>query len=576
MFSSKLKNGLMLGGGFLTVFLVLFALLVFSEKKAIQEASTQTGAIPQTKTLADVTHQLMLEKPGKIVSTQDILVTAQANGKVAKILAKAGDSVKGGQPIVQLADTVASYKLQVERAKNGLDRALLMKEQTELTLNQQLQQSENAYKTAQQAFEHAKKMSETAIKQAGLGLTTAESQFDALKNSFQMQKIALLNVLDAVVESADALLGVTDYYEEQLKGKEIYLGAKDQTQKNLAKESLRALYTTREELKKLSDIPQDASMLMTGTNLLNSSYEKMISFAGLMVEVLRNSIASQGTLGEAEINKHIQTFQTFQSGVGVQQARSAFVAYFNQVNAQLNGTSTLNQENAELSYQNTLANTENSLFQAEIALKNARINYETLLANKELQLDLLGNAIVDAKIAYESALIQYNKLEVRSPVSGVIGDIMVSEGQEIGMGTQIFKVSGTKKQQIEVYLSADEYQYIQDKEPVQVSYQDQLLTGLIDAVSTVADKTNLFKATIQLSADIPLLGDVAKVSFPIKISESAILPLEQVKILNDNEGEISILRSGKVEAFPVKIKRVWGSFVELKEALPADLELVLK
>ncbi len=566
----------MLGGGFLTVFLVLFALLVFSEKKAIQEASTQTGAIPQTKTLADVTHQLMLEKPGKIVSTQDILVTAQANGKVAKILAKAGDSVKGGQPIVQLADTVASYKLQVERAKNGLDRALLMKEQTELTLNQQLQQSENAYKTAQQAFEHAKKMSETAIKQAGLGLTTAESQFDALKNSFQMQKIALLNVLDAVVESADALLGVTDYYEEQLKGKEIYLGAKDQTQKNLAKESLRALYTTREELKKLSDIPQDASMLMTGTNLLNSSYEKMISFAGLMVEVLRNSIASQGTLGEAEINKHIQTFQTFQSGAGVQQARSAFVAYFNQVNAQLNGTSTLNQENAELSYQNTLANTENSLFQAEIALKNARINYETLLANKELQLDLLGNAIVDAKIAYESALIQYNKLEVRSPVSGVIGDIMVSEGQEIGMGTQIFKVSGTKKQQIEVYLSADEYQYIQDKEPVQVSYQDQLLTGLIDAVSTVADKTNLFKATIQLSADIPLLGDVAKVSFPIKISESAILPLEQVKILNDNEGEISILRSGKVEAFPVKIKRVWGSFVELKEALPADLELVLK
>ncbi len=566
----------MLGGGFLTVFLVLFALLVFSEKKAIQEASTQTGAIPQTKTLADVTHQLMLEKPGKIVSTQDILVTAQANGKVAKILAKAGDSVKGGQPIVQLADTVASYKLQVERAKNGLDRALLMKEQTELTLNQQLQQSENAYKTAQQAFEHAKKMSETAIKQAGLGLTTAESQFDALKNSFQMQKIALLNVLDAVVESADALLGVTDYYEEQLKGKEIYLGAKDQTQKNLAKESLRALYTTREELKKLSDIPQDASMLMTGTNLLNSSYEKMISFAGLMVEVLRNSIASQGTLGEAEINKHIQTFQTFQSGAGVQQARSAFVAYFNQVNAQLNGTSTLNQENAELSYQNTLATTENSLFQAEIALKNAKINYETLLANKEVQLDLLGNAIVDAKIAYESALIQYNKLEVRSPVSGVIGDIMVSEGQEIGMGTQIFKVSGTKKQQIEVYLSADEYQYIQDKEPVQVSYQDQLLTGLIDAVSTVADKTNLFKATIQLSADIPLLGDVAKVSFPIKISESAILPLEQVKILNDNEGEISILRSGKVEAFPVKIKRVWGSFVELKEALPADLELVLK
>lgn len=548
---------------------------MFSEKKSSQETLTQTGTLPQTKTVAEFTHQLMLEKPGKIASTQDILVTAQANGKVARILAKAGDLVKGGQPIVQLSDTIASYKLQVERAKNGLDRALLMKEQTELSLNQQLQQSENAYKTAQKSFEHAQKMSETALKQAGLGLTTAENQFDALKNSFQTQKIAFLNVLDAVLVSADTLLGVTEYYEDQLKGKEIYLGAKDPTQKNLAKETLRSLYSAREEVKKLSDIPQDASTLTMGTDLLNRSYEKMFAFAGLMVELLKNSIASEGTLGEAEINKHIQTFQTFQNGPGVQQAKSAFVAYFNQVHAQLNGTSTLSQENAELSYQSTLATTENSLFQAEIALKNAKINYESLLANKEVQLNLLGNAIVDAKIAYESALIQYHKLEVRSPVSGVIGEVMVSEGQEVGMGSQIFKVSGTKKQQIEVYLSADEYQYLQDEEPVQISYQEWLLTGAIDAVSPVADKTNLFKATIQLSAELPLLGDVAKVSFPI-ISKSTILPLEQVKILNDNEGEISILRSGKREAFPVKIKRVWGSFVELKDALAEDLELVVK
>lgn len=311
----------MLGGCFLGVFLIFFVLLLFLEKKTPQEVSVQTGTSLQTKTIAAFTHQLMLEKPGKIVSTQDILVTAQANGRVAKILAKAGDLVKGGQPIIQLSDTIASYKLQAERAKNGLDRALLMKQQTELTLNQQIQQSENTYKTAQQSFEYAKKMSETAIKQAGLGLMTAENQFDALKNSFQTQKIALLNVLDTVVESADALLGVTEYYEDQFKGKEIYLGAKDQAQKNLAKESLRSLYLMKEEIKKLSDIPQDASILIAGTNFLNSGYEKMTTFAGLMVEVLRNSIPSEGTLGEVEINKHIQMFQSFQNGPGIQQSR---------------------------------------------------------------------------------------------------------------------------------------------------------------------------------------------------------------------------------------------------------------
>ncbi|MBQ9553511.1 HlyD family efflux transporter periplasmic adaptor subunit [bacterium] len=69
----------------------------------------------------------------------------------------------------------------------------------------------------------------------------------------------------------------------------------------------------------------------------------------------------------------------------------------------------------------------------------------------------------------------------------------------------MFKVSGTKKQQIEVYITADEYQYLQDDKPVEVVYQDQSLTGTIDAISTVADKTNLFKATIQLDTDVSLL-----------------------------------------------------------------------
>lgn len=164
-----------------------------------------------------------MEKPGTIASTQDIQVTAQANGRVSRIFVKEGATVKGGQPIVNLSDTIASYKLQAERAKNGLDRAILTKTQTETSLNQQIQQAENAYKQAQQAFEYAQKTSETAVKQAGLGLSGAESSFDALKKNFLSQKIALINFMNTVIDSADALLGVTEYYEDQLGAKEPYV-----------------------------------------------------------------------------------------------------------------------------------------------------------------------------------------------------------------------------------------------------------------------------------------------------------------------------------------------------------------
>jgi hypothetical protein len=69
----------------------------------------------------------------------------------------------------------------------------------------------------------------------------------------------------------------------------------------------------------------------------------------------------------------------------------------------------------------------------------------------------------------------------------------------------MFKVSGTREQQIEVYITADEYQYIQNDKPVEVIYQNKTLTGYVDSISTVADRTNLFKAVIQLDTDVSLL-----------------------------------------------------------------------
>jgi hypothetical protein len=69
----------------------------------------------------------------------------------------------------------------------------------------------------------------------------------------------------------------------------------------------------------------------------------------------------------------------------------------------------------------------------------------------------------------------------------------------------MFKVSGTREQQIEVYITADEYQYIQNDKPVEVIYQNETLTGYVDSISTVADRTNLFKAVIQLDTDVSLL-----------------------------------------------------------------------
>lgn len=187
-----------------------------------------------------------------------------------------------------------------------------MREQTELTLNQQLQQSENAYKNAQQAFKFAQTSSENALKQANLGLSSAESQFEGLKNGFLSQKLALLGVMQGVLETADSLMGITEYYQEQLKGQEIYFGAKDLKQKIEAEKQLRALYSLRDELKALPDLPLEGSGLSLATQQLKKGYDQTMAFAAFMQEAMKNSIVSEGSLGERERNNYLQTFQNLQ------------------------------------------------------------------------------------------------------------------------------------------------------------------------------------------------------------------------------------------------------------------------
>lgn len=566
----KLKWGLF----FLLCFGLLFAvtLLLSQEQQSLPD---KIDFPLQTITPLELWADISFEKAGKIVAAQDILVAAQVNWKVERIAFKEGDEVKGGNQVVFLADTIADYKLQTQRAKNNLDRALLMKEQNENNLQQQLNQAQNAYQTAQQAFEFAQTQAQNALKKADLGILSAQGQIENLKNQFQNQKNILINQLTSIIDAADKRLGLTPFFEDQQTGFEIYIGAKDPLQKTQTKEALKNLDTTRAEIRNLSSVPANPEQLFSSTQQLDRAYSQIEQFAAMMVALMKNSIPSEGTLSQATINANIDLYQSYQSGPLMLGAKSGFIAYASQVDAQLLWSGTLVQDGASLDYDNTLAGTKNSLFNAEIALKNAKINYETIMANHQLQLGLLDNAISEAKIAYEMALTQYAKLIVRSPVSGVIGEILITEWQNLAQWTPVFKVATKHQQQIEVYITANEYRYIQQDQPVYIDYQSKNLTGVIESISTVADQSNLFKVTIQLQEKLDLLWDIAKVTFPISVDTQQLLPLSIVKILWENKGVISIFTGGEIQEFPIMIKSIWGEYIELEQALPLATKIIV-
>lgn len=328
----------------------------------------------------------MLSKPGTVLSAQDIVVTSQVNGRVSRLAFKEGAEIKGGAHVVMLADTVADYALQVQRAKNALDRALLTKQQTLNTLDQQTQQSLLAYENAQKGFELASSGAENTLKQADFALINANNQIDTLKRQFESQRIAVLNFLTTVTEAGDKLLGVTEFFEDQQTGFENYVGAKDLKQKIAATRGLIDLYVIKDNVVKLSSVPETEVQLQTATQSISEAYQKIEQYSLQMVEVLRNSIASEGVFPQSMINSYIQQFQSFQEGQAMLSAKSSFIAYNAQVQSQLLGSGTLAQDSAQLSYDTALLNTKGQLFNAEVALKNSKIAYETLLANREVQI----------------------------------------------------------------------------------------------------------------------------------------------------------------------------------------------
>ena len=577
MAESKKQNVILWTFLYIILFGTVFWGFYYIETHNQPEAEKEEIKTPKLLSLREISQQLKLEKTATISSSQDILVTSQANGKVAKIPHNEGDTIKAGETIVSLSDTIANYKIQLDSAKNALDRAVLTRKQTELTINQQIEQAKNALDTAKEALWNAEKGAELAIQQAKIGVTNADNQIDTLKKQFVSQKSTLIIVINWVLDTADTLLGVTDYYEDKMnKSMDVYLGAKDVRLKNQAKDELKALYTLRDEIKNLKDVPETNEELLTNTLQLEEGYQKTFSFAKTMEQIMENSIASQGSLDQTQIDTYKTSFQNIQYGATTNSSRTQLITYLSNVNSQLNNSGTISQESADITLKNAALSAKNNLFQAETAVKNAETAYNTVTENKDIQLQLLSNAISDARLAYERALTQYNRLQISSPIDGVIEQIMVTEGQEIWAWTQVFRVSGTKKQEIEVSLTAEEYQYIHADLPVEVEYQNTILSGMIKSLSTVADKNNLYRATIQLEADIPLLWDLAKINFPIILQENTILPLEQVKILNSNEGEIAIREGGAQKSYPIKIKKTRGKFVELQEPLPWDITIVMK
>lgn len=554
-----------------TLILFLIWLLVLSWcNKTITDEEKKDFQIT-TQYISDFSSWSSISKPWKIVWSQEITVTAQANGRVGSISVDEWDDVKTWQPVIKLNDDIAQYWLQLERSKNGYDRAFLTYQQTKITLDKvisdtelALLQAENSYNTSQQSVEQS-------MKKARFDLDNSSMSVDSLKLQLPVEKNNILNLLQNILHQSDTILWVTDKYKTYNDDYEIYLWAKDTSQKNKTESELLSLYKMKDQISNLSIQISTVEDIDSQSLVLSKAYSQAGVFLDDMRDLLINTVSST-QLSQGAIDWLKATIDWQKSSLQI--ANSTFVAYRKQVESSMSSWSVdIAKQNAQIQYDTVRINSENTLFNTELALKNAKINYDTAIKNRESQLSLLENAMVDAQLSYQNSQITYAKLSVRSPIDGTIWTILVDKWQEIWIWTPLFTVVSSADQMVEVYVTAEENKYLTIDQDILVKYNEETISWKIKSISSVASQSMLYKVIILLDRPVSLVGDVATVILPIKVS-NVLLPLNAVNVLEENSGFIYILKKNQPLKYNVSLWKIQWDMIEVLSPLSPAMEVI--
>lgn len=583
----------------------------------------------ETKTVATLGKDETIKKSWKITSASDLTVTSQASGRIKTLSFKEGQTVTAGQKLISLEDNIANYGISLERAKNSLERAKISYDSTLLSLEKNITDSKIAYDKAKVNHDILERDTKVKLEKAkydvwesSLGDTNSKSSLDLQKLQADLEKAKVdyqtslkndettlenfksnikttynnLNLVyfDLITE-ADEVFWVSDKNRTLNDEYEIYLWAKNNTEKINLEKQIRDLLVDYESFRTLNYDNIDKNDYSYHLTQIEKRFKMLRDLVDNTKNVLKNSVPSTN-LTQSQIDGLFATFWWY--GQSVQSINSGFVTLQNSINTftstyKENQVSRLENINilekqveiarrnlqswevtTQSSYERVLLDAENSLKNSLIWVQSAKNNYENALENKEITLRSLKNAIQEAQTSYNEASKNYWKLTITSPISGVISEKFVDVGQELSPGTKVLTIVSNNSTEVELYLSSDEIKFLKVGTSVDVVYSNTNLKAKIDSISSVSSKDFTFKTVVKLQDKVSIIGDFVEVVLPIQL-ESLLLPINALKILPDNKAIIYGFVNGKIEEKEISLGQTYGDKIEVIDTLEDNFEIIL-
>ncbi len=564
------------------------------------------------------------EKTWQISSSQDISLTANTSGRVSEVLVKSGDQVRSGQVIARLEDNIWNLGINVSRAANSIERAQISFESNKITLDKQVFDAELSLKNLQRDLLVLRQDGEQNLLLARDTLENSQYdnldsssalQLQSLENNIEKSKLdyevrlaadeetiewykstlkrdydTLLIFLVDVIEFSDEILWVTQLNRDENDDFQDFLWVKDNVQRVQSERILEDLIIYRNS-QQFNDLDRE---LQAGNisqqriteiiNEINRGYELAKTTLNSLETTLNNSVVSFWQLGETELSGFLSTTNTYQSQlqsnfwtfISFGTTVKSFLRTYQDNQASLWKSIELQEKERDIQlqtlqssqvsattwFERTRISVDDSIADLELQIESAKNTLVNAQKTRDVTLRSMQNSIAQAQIDYSSASNDFDKLTIRSPISGTISSVSIDRWQEVFSGTALFDIVGDRTPEVEISFSSRERDIVSVGSPVFIDIGPDRITGTIDSISDVADQNLNYQSTVVFQSGANIIGNIATVEIPLQ-TEKMLLPLNIITTKWDDIWLVKTLSGSTFADVRVRMWEVFWEYVEI-------------
>lgn len=544
--------------------------------------------------------QTKVEKTGRITARSSLTLNAKWVGEVAKIEVKEGSRVKAGTVIARLKDTLTNYDLQLAQAENTLKIQNASIETTRINLDNSIEAARIGYERAKQAYETL--TGKNAL-QYDTVVNNNEKTLKSYNETFRTYLLDAEKNLTQLLYEGDKILWISTNFEYSNDGWESYLWVRVGDSKALAVNAWNKAYgirgTLRARIEKSKDINTDT--LVADFDLIAQSYGETRAYVDAMLYMIQNNVV-WGWLPQPMQDGWLLAWNGYRSQIGGAEGgynawRAQTLTFFDGYKntelatklalASLTRTLTPDElsllssasSDLRITYENTKLTLADTIKNAKLSLEQAESGYKNAQALKEATLNQLMATKRNAEISLELARRNADNLLVRAPVAWTISKVLSSVWQSVATGTPLAEFTSNEPEVI-IDIEPQLGRTLGIGETAEIIVDDKKYTGTIIALSSVAGKNLLSSMRISVENGSSIIGKTAKIVFyPQKDSENwtslPLIPLEAVRIIAENEGEIRYMENGVIRTKNIAISGINSGFVETTTSINTSMDIIL-